>query len=79
MYKFNRSALKICYSSLTKSFVAIGIQACLTAKSFELDEVVFNELKTGMSFMLHLVNKVLSHVLPKAARWLMSERCSRNH
>jgi 3-hydroxyisobutyrate dehydrogenase-like beta-hydroxyacid dehydrogenase len=64
------SALKMCYASLSKGVIAIGIQACVTAKSFGLNEILFNELKRSMSGTFERLNKSIPHMAPKAGRWV---------
>jgi 3-hydroxyisobutyrate dehydrogenase-like beta-hydroxyacid dehydrogenase len=64
------SALKMCYASLSKGVTAIGIQACVTAKSFGLDEILFDELKRSTPQMFEKLNKSIPHMAPKAGRWI---------
>lgn len=64
------SALKMCYASLSKGVTAIAIQACVTAKSFGLDEVFFDELKQSMPNIFEKLNKSIPHMPPKAGRWV---------
>jgi 3-hydroxyisobutyrate dehydrogenase-like beta-hydroxyacid dehydrogenase len=64
------SALKMCYASLSKGVTALGIQAFVTAKSFELEEVFFDELKRSMPFIFEKLTKSIPHMPPKAGRWV---------
>jgi hypothetical protein len=61
------SALKMC-TTLTKGILAVTIQACVTAKSFELDEILLDELKQSMPDIFERLNKFIPHMPPKAAR-----------
>jgi len=64
------SALKMCYASLSKGVTAIAIQACVTAKAFGLDEVLFNELKQSQSSTFDKLTKSIPSMAPKAGRWI---------
>jgi 3-hydroxyisobutyrate dehydrogenase-like beta-hydroxyacid dehydrogenase len=64
------SALKMCYASLTKGITAIAIQSYVTAKSFGLDEILFDELKRSMSGTFEKLNKSIPNMAPKAGRWV---------
>jgi len=64
------SALKMCYASLSKGVTGITIQACVTAKSFGIEEIFFDELKESMPSMFEKLNKSIPHMPPKAARWV---------
>jgi hypothetical protein len=63
------SALKMC-ASLTKGILALGIQAYVTAKSFELEEVFFDELKDSTPHLFEILNKFIPHMPPRAGRWV---------
>jgi hypothetical protein len=62
------SALKMC-ASLGKGVTALAIQAFVTAKYFELEEVFSDDLKQTMPQLLELSKKFIPHMPPKAARW----------
>jgi 3-hydroxyisobutyrate dehydrogenase-like beta-hydroxyacid dehydrogenase len=64
------SALKMCVASLSKGITAIGIQACVTAKSFGLDEIFFDELKRSAPHVLEKLNKSIPQMPPKSGRWV---------
>jgi len=64
------SAFKMCYTSLRKGVTAIAIQACVTAKLFGLDEVLFDELKRSAPHMFTDLNKSIPIMVPKAGRFV---------
>ncbi|CAF0872231.1 unnamed protein product [Adineta steineri] len=64
------SAFKMCYASLSKGITAIAIQACVTAKSYEFDELFLNELKESMPDIFKKLDKSIPHMAPKAGRWI---------
>jgi hypothetical protein len=61
------SALKMC-ASITKGILALGIQACVTAKSFGLEEILMDELRQSMPHMFERLNKFIPHIPPKSSR-----------
>ncbi|CAF3170332.1 unnamed protein product [Rotaria socialis] len=63
------SKLKMCEGSLLKGLTAIGIQAFIAAKSFGLDEILFDHLKQTMPDIFDKLSKFIPHTPPKAARW----------
>jgi 3-hydroxyisobutyrate dehydrogenase-like beta-hydroxyacid dehydrogenase len=64
------SAFKMCYASLSKGHAAIAIQACVTAKSFGLDGIFFDELKQSMPAVFSTLNRSIVQMPPKAGRWV---------
>ncbi|CAF0914219.1 unnamed protein product [Adineta ricciae] len=64
------SAFKMCYASLSKGITAITIQACVTAKSYELEQVFFDELKESMPDIFKKLSRAIPHMAPKAHRWV---------
>lgn len=64
------SALKMCYASLSKGITAIAIQACVTAKTHGLDDVLLTELKESMPDVFKKLDKSIPQMAPKAARWV---------
>ncbi|UJR32917.1 hypothetical protein I4U23_020378 [Adineta vaga] len=64
------SAFKMCYASLSKGITAIGIQACVTAKSYELEDIFFDELKDSMPDIFKKLNRSIPEMPPKAGRWV---------
>ena len=64
------STMKMCYASITKGTIAIEIQSCVTAKSFGLEEVLFEELKESMPHIYERVHRSIPRIPPKASRWV---------
>lgn len=64
------SALKMCYASLSKGATALAIQSCVTAKSYGLDQVLFDELKQSMSATYESLKRSIPSMAPKAGRWV---------
>ena len=64
------SAMKMCYASISKGTTAITIQACVTARAYGVQEAFFDELKDSMPSVFGALNKSITQVPPKAARWV---------
>jgi 3-hydroxyisobutyrate dehydrogenase-like beta-hydroxyacid dehydrogenase len=64
------SGLKMCYGTMTKGMTAVALHACVTARSFELDDVFFDELKRSMPYAFDMLNKSIPDMAPKAVRWV---------
>ncbi len=64
------SAVKMCYAALNKGITAIATQLTVAAKSFGVDEVLWDEFAASQSAMVPRMQKQLPGMAPKAYRWV---------
>lgn len=64
------SCFKMCYGTMTKGMTAVGVHACVTARSFGLDNIFFDEMKRSMPHVFDMLSKSIPDMVPKAVRWV---------
>ncbi len=64
------SGLKMCYASLTKGLIALGTQALTAGRLLGLTDALTHELQESQPMLLHLFERQLPQMPPKAYRWV---------
>lgn len=64
------STVKMCYSGVMKGFTSLEIQACVTAKYFGLDQILFDEFKESQPHIYERLTRSIPNMAPKSGRWV---------
>ena len=64
------SAVKMCYAALNKGITAIATQLNVAAKSFGVEDALWEEFAASQSAMVPRMRKQLPGMVPKAYRWV---------